>query len=251
MTGSGPDVDGSCARRFIAGLALLLLQAGVILALAGVARSEDELERPIRPPPETWHATAFVRGRIGIRVIDYWSKGDDMRARTLIAGHPITTLVRGDRYVVLDALTGRAVDIGRSERALAADRRRERPFAFELDDLIADGGEKIEVVKLGSMDVEIWRVTDAAGRRKIWLKADEPRVPLRIETFDRASADTLDLDYSNWIFDLELPPRFFETPQGLVVERYEYDEFMRRASEGSVPDLPVLYPDLLHGVPPR
>jgi hypothetical protein len=188
---------------------------------------------------------------VGLRVIDYWSKDADMRARTLIAGHPITTLVRGDRYVVFDELTGRGVDIRRSKQALASDMRRLRPFAFELEELIADGGEKIEDVTIGSLSAEIWRITDGAGRRKIWLRADDPRVPLRVETFDRAAADTLELDYTNWIFDLELPPGFFATPQGIAVERFEYDEFLRRAGEGTAPNLPILYPDLLHGLTPR
>ncbi len=237
------------ARSAPGGFALMAML--LLLGAASIAHSEDEEERVSLPPPQTWHATAYVRGRIGLRVIDYWSRGADMRARTLIGGHPITTLVRGERYVVLDELTGRGVDIRRSPQALAADQRRIRPFAFELDELIADGGEKIEDVQIGSISAEIWRVTDGAGRRKIWLKADEPRVPLRIETFNRAAADTLELDYTNWVFDLELPPQFFAIPQGMVVERFEYDEFLRRAGEGTAPNLPILYPDLLHGVPPQ
>lgn len=231
--------------------AAALLAIVVVLGSAPIGHAEDEEERTSLPPPKTWHATAYVRGRLGIRVIDYWSRGADMRARTLISGHPITTLVRGERYVVLDELTGRGIDIRRSKQALAADQRRIRPFAFELDDLIADGGEKIENVRIGSIDTEIWRITDSAGRRKIWLRADDPRVPLRVETFNRAAADTLELDYTNWIFDLELPPQFFAIPQGIVIERFEYDEFLRRAGEGTAPNLPVLYPDLLHGGPPR
>jgi hypothetical protein len=249
MTGGLRRIRAGRAGDLAGPVAVLTILS--LLVAAPLSRAEDEQERPSLPPPKTWHATAYVRGRIGLRVIDYWSQGPDMRARTLIAGHPITTLVRGDRYVVVDELTGRGVDIRRSKQALAADRRRTRPFAFELDELIADGGEKIENVKIGSIDAEIWRVTDGAGRRKIWLKADDPRVPLRVETFNRAAADTLDLDYTNWIFDLELPPQFFATPQGIAIERFEYEVFLERAGNGTAPNLPVLYPDLLHGSPAR
>ena len=249
MTVACRSIRGRRAGRWARDVALLAIL--VLLGAAPIGHAEDEEERPSLPPPKTWHATAYVRGRIGLRVIDYWSRGAEMRARTLIAGHPITTLVRGERYVVVDELTGRGVDIRRSKEALAADQRRIRPFAFELDDLIADGGEKVEDVRIGSIDAEIWRVTDGAGRRKIWLKANDPRVPLRVETFNRAAADTLELDYTNWIFDLALPPEFFAIPQGIVIERFEYDDFLRRAGEGTTPNLPVLYPDLLHGGPPR
>jgi len=71
-------------------------------------RGKARVSSPSPKGAQTWHATTFVSSPAGFRVIDYWSKGDWMRANTLISGHPITTLVRGDRYVVFDALTGEA-----------------------------------------------------------------------------------------------------------------------------------------------
>ena len=214
-----------------------------------LARAEDAETEELKPP-KTYHATAFVRSRMGIRVIDYWSKGAEMKARTLIAGHAITTIVRGDRYIALDELSGRGFDIARSKEALAEDLGRARPFAFELDEMRGDGAEKIEDVKIGSMDGEIWRVTDTAGRRKLWVTSQEPKVPLRIETFSRASADTINLDYSNWIFDLEMTPGFFATPSNFELQRFEYDEFLEKSIAGEVDTRTILYLDLLHGTPP-
>ncbi|MBJ20090.1 MAG: hypothetical protein GY741_02530 [Phycisphaeraceae bacterium] len=201
--------------------------------------------------PTIWHATAFVRGRVGIRVIDYWSKGSNMRARTLIAGHPITTIVRGDLYLVLDGLTGRGLEIRRSKEAIGDDAKRIRPFALEFEDLIRDGGEKIEEVEIGAVKAEVWRVTDSSGRRKLWVTTGDLQVPLRIETFNRASADTFDLDYSGWAFDLELGADFFSTPAGFEMSTFEYDDYLTKSIEGPVSAVPILYPDLLHGNQPR
>jgi len=214
------------------------------------AQEAEEVEAPKTKPPETWHATAYVRGRMGIRVIDYWSKGPNMKARTLISGHPITTIVRDDRYVALDGLTGRGLDIRRSKTAMGDDKKRIRPFAFELDEMIRDGGEKIEDVKIGVMDGEIWRVTETNARRKLWVTTGDPRVPLRIETFNRGSAETVNLDYSDWTFNLKLTDGFFATPANFVLETFEYDYYVEKTLEGPVGAIPILYPDLLHGNPP-
>jgi outer membrane lipoprotein-sorting protein len=201
-------------------------------------------------PPQTWHATAFVSGIGGYRVIHYWSEGPSMRAETLIGGHPITTIVHGDRYAVIDQLTGRALEIGRSAKALSEDASRLRPFAFEQAEIRADGGEKVEEVDLSGVPVEVWRITDDSGRRTVWVSKQEPYVPLRVETFVRGGAQTVKIDYSNWGFDLEIRPSFFAIPGGLEVERLSYDEYMAKSAEGPVGPAPILYPDLLHGARP-
>ncbi len=220
----------------------------VAFSPSGVIAAEDE---PTGKLPETWHTTALVRGSMGVRVIDYWSKGSNMRARTLIGGHPITTIVRGDRYVVLDSLTGRGLDIRRSAVSIGGDAKRLRPFGFEFADLIRDGGEKIEDMKIGTMDAEIWRVTDKLGRRKLWVTAKEPRIPLRVETFDRATAEIVKVDYSNWAFDLDFANDFFATPTRFEIESFEYDDYVEKSLQGAASPLPILYRDLLHGNPPR
>ena len=247
------DQPGQLSLGGVSGRAIVLVLA-LFMGMPGALPAEeanppDSVEE--KKAPETWHATAFVRGRMGIRVIDYWSRGSKMRARTLIGGHPITTIVRGDRYIVLDSITGEGLDIGRSKIAIEDDKKRLRPFAFELEDLIREGGEKIEDVKIGSMDGEIWRITDANGRRKLWVTTGIPRVPLRVETFSRGAAETVALDYSGWVFDLDLSENFFATPSHFKMSTFEYDDYVAKSIEGRRSAIPILYPDLLHGHPPR
>lgn len=245
-----PDTN---TRKVIMGVGSLLI--GVLFAFdvsfAADPAPDSSGKFKQRKVPSTYHATAYVRGSMGIRVIDYWSRGSSMRARTMIAGHPILTLVHGDRYVSIDLMTRQGVSIRRPPNAMAQDAKRVRPFAFELDDVIAEGGEKIEEMEIGGVKAEIWQVRDARGRRKVWVASNVPRVPLRVETFTRALGDTHQLDYSNWIFELDLPADFFLPPAGMQVETYEYDVYSVKAAAGSVPQVPILYPDLLHGFAPN
>lgn len=248
-------LDPLFAGRNIAPSVGLVGIVGIVVALAGLlavvavpsAVAEESAERK---QPETWHATAFVRGDMGIRVIDYWSKGPDMVARTLINGRPVTTIVSGGRYVVFDGVSGIGLNVARSDRALKQDKGRSRPFAFEYEEMREAGGEKIDDVNFGSRRGEIWQKSDATGRQKLWVSVGMPQIPLRLETFDRQSATNIELDYQNWIFDLEMPARFFGLPSGIDFETFEYDVYMAKSVEGLVGPMPILYPDLLHGEPP-
>ncbi len=221
----------------------------VALVLAGPSAAQAPTGEE-RPAPKSYFATAVVRGDVGMRMVDYWSRGPSMRARTLMSGHPLVTIVHGSRYVAYDELTGKGIDLGRSPRAIAGDRDRTRPFAFELEEIQAAGGERIEELVFGSRKGEIWQVTDARGKRKVWVTVGTPRVPLRFEAFERTAAAKVDIDYQNWIFDLDLPDAFFAPPSNVELERYEYDAYMQKSLEAPVGTVPVLYPDLLHGQPP-
>lgn len=226
-------------------------QEAVTATETAAATAPGASAAPASGSPETWHATAFVSGIGSYRIIHYWSKGASMRAETLIGGHPIATLVHGDRYVVIDRLTGHALDVERSPRALAEDKGRKRPFAFEQREIAEAGGEKVEETKLSGVDVEVWRLTDDAGRRTAWVSKGEPSVPLRVETFVRGGAQTVKIDYSSWGFNLEMPDAFFELPDGLEVERLSYDDYTKKSAEGPVGPAPILYPDMLHGAKPQ
>lgn len=238
------------ARFQLLGCLLALVVAGPASHVH--AQAKDSAGARGATAPETWHATAIVQGEVtGLRVIDYWSKGPNMVARTLIAGRPVTTLVAGGRYYVWNGLTGEGLDIARSPAAMAEDAGRDRPFGFELSEIRDAGGEKVEELRSNGRNIEIWQVRDGRGSRKLWVVADPPRVPVRQTTFFRASAETIELNYQNWIFDLELPDRFFAPPGGLALERFDYDGYVARAKEGPGGGLPILYPDLLHGTPPN
>lgn len=197
------------------------------------------------------YASAFVSGRSGYRIIHYWSDGPKMRAETLIGGHPITTIVRGDEYLVFDRLTNKGLAITRGKQAQSEESKRTRPFGNDWVEIRDAGGELIEETRLAGRDVEVWQLTDTAGSRKVWVTKDAARVPLRVETYDRKSSDTLTLDYSNWTLDLEMPKAFFEAEPDIDFERYGYEEFVAKAQEERVGTVPVLYPDLLHGTRPR
>lgn len=238
---------GGLALAALFRLAALFGFAALFGASSAVAQApEGDEERT----PKTYFATAIVRGDVGMRMIDYWSRGPNMRARTLMSGHPLTTIVFGGRYIAYDELTGKGIDIGRSPRSVADDAGRVRPFAFELDEVQAAGGERIEELVFGSRKGEIWQVTDGRGKRKVWVTVGTPRVPLRFEAFERTTGSKVDIDYQNWIFDLELPDPFFAPPPNIELERYEYDVYMQESLKAPVGTVPVLYPDLLHGQPP-
>lgn len=195
--------------------------------------------------PDTWHATTFVSGAMGFRVIRYWSKGQWMRAQTLIGGHPIVTIVRDGHYIGYDELAGTGVRIERAPQAIAEDRARPRPFGNDLDELKRQGADKVEETTRAGVEVEIWRKTDAAGRRKLWVTKSEPQLPMRLETFVRAGGDTITTEYSGWSKGLPIPDSFFEAPANVKLERLDYAAFLDAAAAGPVG--PVLYPDLLHG----
>ncbi len=236
-------------------------------AFAAEAREEAEVVGPavpVKPPgpaeapaaapptkpralPTTWHATVFFSGSSQYRIIHYWSAGSSMRAETLINGHPVTTIVRGDRYVVIDRMAGKALDVERAPQAVKDDKGRLRPFGIELDEIRKAGAEKVEETKLSGVPVEVWRITDKTSRRTVWVTKVAPQVPLRVETFVRGSSETLTFDYSNWSFDLAMPDAFFEIPSDIDVEELDYDEYEEKSAKGAVGPGPILYPDLLHG----
>jgi len=225
----------------------------VLLAFAACAvrgSAADEPPKPA-PKPKTWHVSTFGSGGVGYRILHYWSKGAILRAQTLIAGHPVVTIVRGDRYLVLDMLLMKGVEIRRSPAAQAEDAKRERPFGNDFEALRRDHGEKVGDEQISGVQAEIWRVSDSDGRRTVWVTKSEPRVPLRTETFDRSSGATLNVDYSNWIFDLDMPDAFFEPPAGMSLETFEYEDYVARSLAGKPDPAPIFFPHLLHGPRPR
>lgn len=228
--------------ELIAGLAIL---SGPPVAEA--AAKEDS----VRPVPTIWYVSVVVSSRAGYRVTHYWSNGPNMRSQTMVGIHPVTTIVRGDHYWAYDTLSQEGIEIVRSPAAVAEDQNRGRPFGNDLEDIIRSHGEKIETGEIGGIPTETWRATNEVGRRTVWVTASEPKVPLRVENFDRESSETATLNYSNWASDFELPDRAFEVPPGLQLEKFSYDEYVEKSLEGMPGSIPVLHPKLLHGARPR
>lgn len=212
------------------------------------AREEAADAAPSTPSAsETWHVSTYVSGPMGFRVIDYWSKGPWMRANTLVSGHPLTTIVHGERYVVFDAIRGEGLSIRRSPRALAEDATRGRPFGNDLAELIAKGGEKVEDLRFRGEDATVWRLTDDATRRTVWVRRSGGELPIRVEIFERARAQTVTIDYSSWLRGIEIAESFFEAPAQISLRSLDYDAYLESAQSGGAGPFPVLYPDLLHG----
>ena len=194
------------------------------------------------------YAASISSSDAGALMVHYWAKGTRLRSETILSGRPVVTIVTGDQYYTLDLLLAQGVAIRRSREAVSEDARRRRPFALEFDEAVAAGAEKIRSETLGGRAVDVYRVTDTAGRRTLWVSADAERRPLRIENYERASGRTGRIDYVEWLENLALPDAFFEPPPGVTLERFEsYEAFLERLGAGKLESLPPIFPDLLRG----
>ena len=226
---------------------IALSWSGIAVADSG---SEGQPDGGTGTTPTNWYVSAVISGRSGFRITHLWSKGAKLRSETMLGSHPITTIVRGRHYWIFDRLTAEGIDIERSPQAVAEDGARIRPFGNDLDEVIRAGGEKVEETELSGIPAEVWRVTSKKGRRTVWVTASEPRVPLRVENFDRDSGESVTLDYSGWSSPKEIPDAFFEPPSDLRITRIAYEAFAARTDQAAVGRLPILHPALVHGTRP-
>jgi len=212
-----------------------------------VAGASPVAEAPKKPSgPPTWYAQALSRGDAGLNVTHLWSKGAAFRAETVVAGHKIVTIVRGDRYYAYDGLTGEGLSLRREPAVVAAEKPNVRPFAQEYEVLMHQGAELVREESLVGRRAGIYRVTDELGRRELWVTQDEQRIPLRVQIFDRQSGAERTTDYVNWQSNLEIPDAFFTPDASARLTDMDYTEFLRRsAAEGSVGPVPVLYTHML------
>jgi hypothetical protein len=216
-----------------------------LLALAaGAAAAAEAAKKP--NGPATWYAQALTRGEAGLNVTHLWSKGAALRAETVVAGHKVVTIVRGDRYYAYDGLTGAGLSIRRDPSVVAADRADQRPFAREYDMLMKQGAELVREETLIGRRAGIYRLTDDVGRRELWVTQDELRIPLRVDIFDRQSGAQRTTDYVNWQSDLAIPDAFFTPDTRAPLREMDYTEYLRRsAQEGTVGPVPVFYTHML------
>jgi outer membrane lipoprotein-sorting protein len=219
----------------------------LLCAAAAAADEPKKASEPARPSgPPTWYAQALTRGEGGLNVTYFWSKGAMLRVETVVGGHKIVTIVRGDRYYAYDGLTGQGLAIRREPATVAADRPDRRPFAREYDLLAEQGAELVREETLVGRKAGVYRLTDARGRRELWVTQDAQRIPLRVEVFDRESATQQTTDYLNWQSDLAIPDAFFAPDPQSALQEMDYTEYLKRSSEeGTVGPVPVLYTHLL------
>ncbi len=199
------------------------------------------------PVEQTWFVQRVTTGDAPLRVEYFWSKGSRLRSETVVAGRPILTLVSGEFYYVIDTLAATGVAIRRSERALAADAERGRPFGREGDRMLAEGAEKVGTDDQAGRPCDLYRITDGRGRREICLTPDDLLLPIHSQQYARSSHRRVEARYLDWAQGFQASDSFFAPDPRLEIERIEYDAYYERSRRAQVGPAPVLYRDLLHG----
>ena len=226
--------------RMMVGLALAAL-----VAQPAAAEKDTDIESSATP---SWYAQTFARSDTGLNVSYLWSLKSKFRAETVSRGHRLVTIVNGDTYSVYDALTMTGITIRRAPAALAAESPDRRPFGNEAQILIDQGGEKIREESIGGKLAEVYQITDESGRRIVWVTQDDRRLPIRVEVFSRKSGSTRYKEYVDWVSGLPVTDAFFEPESNIQFERFELEEYLKKALEkGSAVTIPILYGELLHG----
>lgn len=198
---------------------------------------------------ETWYARSRVESEFGEIMTHYWSKGALFRAETVVAGHPITTIVNGDRYYIFDSALADGAALERNSLSIEEDATRGRPFARELQELLEDGAEMVREGSLdeGSFGYEVYQLTNEVGRRRVLVTKSAPQLPIKIETFVRETGSTGVLEYAGWRRGFELSDSFFEPPNTVLFEKISYREYTSRFGKVPIGPAPVYYRHLLHG----
>src|SRR5215468_11244650 len=147
------------------------------LLLAAVATAAAADQKPAKPSgPPTWYAQALARGAAGLNVTHFWSKGPWLRAETVVAGHKVVNIVKGDWYYAYDGLTKRGLAIRRDPKAEAQDSPERRPFGREYEILMKQGAEQVSQDNAFGRPVGVYRVTDLRGKREVWVTLDEKKL---------------------------------------------------------------------------
>jgi len=229
-------------RGGFAALALLLL------ATAGAAAGADAEDESGPAGPQTWYASAIAQSEAAFNVTHYWSKGPLFLAETVIAGRRIVTIVNGATYYTIDPVRNYALAIERSELAQSEDATRIRPFGDEYEVITKNGGELVREEELGGKPVELYRLTNDAGRVQVWVTPNS-KLPIRVERFRRDRGEREELNYVNWLTGMRIHDGFFEPNPKLRIKRMGYEDYVRQAITGPLGPAPPLFAQLLHGEP--
>jgi hypothetical protein len=211
------------------------------------AKKPEQAPAPTELQP-TWYAQALSQGPGGLNVTQFWSKGTLLRAETVVAGHKVVTIVNGPWYTAYDATKGLGIRVKRTEEAIANDAPFKRPFGNEAVKLVKQGAEKVREEVFHGRPAIVYRLTDQLGRRTVWTTSDALNIPLRIEFYNRRTANTQATDYVDWLTGLVIPESFFEAEPRIEFKTYTFEEYAHFTSKiGGVGPVPVLYMDLLRG----
>jgi outer membrane lipoprotein-sorting protein len=195
----------------------------------------------------TWYAQRITSGDTPLIVEYLWSKGPKQRAETVIGGHPIITLVNGERYITIDRLANTGVSIQRSPTAIREDGTRSRPFGNEGALFQASGAEKVSTETIAGRSCDLYRLTNNEGRKEVCVSRDETLLPLQLKVWRRAIGKEAVTRYLDWTSGLALSDEFFEPDPAVTLEHLSYDDYLRRAVNEQIGPAPPFFRDLLHG----
>jgi hypothetical protein len=210
-------------------------------------------QKPASPPkpapgPSTWFVQTLSHSDSGLNVAYFWSKGAKLRTETVIGARRVTTIVSGNTYYAYDAVGQVGIAVGRSPKAIAADAGGERPFGREFENLIQRGAEPVRDDRIMGRDCEVYRLTDAVGRRELCVTKDKLRLPVRVTVYRRDVQTTTTTDFVNWLTGLPIADNFFEAESTVALERLDFETYSKRTAAGEpIGPVPVLYTDLLMG----
>ena len=207
----------------------------VVLGSAAPAAAQDN-----------WYAERLTSGDTPLTVEYLWSQGPKLRSERVVRGHPIVTLVNGERYVIYDRITREGVSIARSPAAIQQDTGRARPFANEFKNMIKAGAEKVGIERVASSKCDLYRVTDGVGRREVCVVGDE-RLPIFTKVYVRQVGSEVTSQYAEWSRQVNPPESFYLPPADVKLEFVGYDEYLERAPKERVGPAPPTHRELLHG----
>jgi hypothetical protein len=197
---------------------------------------------------ETWYVEQVAAGERPLVVTHLWAKGAWLRSEVVFFGHPIQTFVRGDRYVIVDALLGTGVSIQRSPRAVAADAAGARPFAREHEQLLRIGGERVREERIGNGACTLFRASFGSGSMEVCV-AQPDELPTFVRYYARDSQKSAETRYVDWQKGLELRDDFFAPDPRVALQSYTYEAYVAAVAKGPVGPAPPLHAELLHGPP--
>ena len=248
-SGKTPSCPNRCRRLSRGsgafGLFAVLLLWGLPLCAAAQDASESANATALE---NTWYGMTISQNVTGFVVTHFWSKGPSMRAEVVVAGRRIVTIVTPTLYYPLDLTRGTGLGIARSDLAKAADATRARPFGDEYAAILRGGGEFVAEETLAKQSVNLYRLTNDAGRIQVWATKNM-HLPVRVERWDRKTGNRDHVDYVDWLRGFPIDDSFFEPPEGLDLEVVDYSSYVSRAMSEPMGPAPPLYAHLLHGEP--